>query len=183
MLRDRASNQPVPPVPPFGKSLLCTNAAPQGKATFIPGCCAHAAAPWMSLLCGNTAGPLLPARCHPELGRRWSERPITCACMASACMERCHWAAPCWWLWQACDCNSRCSKPGIVPARLKLGVEDNKDPKKWVRGQRWRAELVKTGKLALRAGFDDKRGNSRKMCCCRSQLCSFLFFPNTASFK
>lgn len=151
------------------------SSAPQGMATFIPGCYAHAAAPWVSLLCGDTARPLVQACCHScQCGRRWSVRPISCACTAFGCMERCHWTAPCWHLWQACDCNLGCLKAGIFPARLKLGVEDNKDPERCVRGQRWRAELGKTGKLVLRAGFDDKPGNSRDMCCCRSQLCGFL---------
>lgn len=120
--------------------------------------------------CHCSVGILQGVWSHPEFGRRWSVRPVTCACRAFASMERCHWAAACWRLWQACDCSSGCLKPGIFPDRLKLGVEDSKDPYRWVRGQR------KTGRLSLRAGFDDKPGNSRDVCCCRSQLCSFLVF-------
>lgn len=117
-----------------------------------------------------------PSPPPPRAWQQRSERPVPSACTAFGCVGGCHWAAPCQRCWQVWDYNSWCSKPGIIPAGLKLGVEGSKEPKTWVRGQRWRVELGKAGKLALGAGFGAEAVNSREMCCCRSQLCNFLFF-------
>ena len=67
--RDRAGEQPIPPVPPFGSSLLCVSTAPPGLTIFFPGCCAHACC---------------PHECHRSVGTPQGPRSQPAATLSSA---------------------------------------------------------------------------------------------------